>query len=116
MICSYRLCNEELPYGLNGNRRYCNDECNYLERLEREKEKNAKKKTALSEINRVGALLRSCHRRYMNKPFDINVLREQKMNWTLISYTSVVDGLEYRIVGSFGYAALDNGTIKIEKF
>jgi hypothetical protein len=52
----------------------------------------------------------------MNNPFDINVLREQKMNWILISYTTVVDALEYRIVGSFGYTAFDNGTIKIEKF
>jgi hypothetical protein len=115
MICSYRLCNEELPYGLNGNRRYCNDECNYLERLEREKEKNVKKKLALLEINRVESLLRLCYNRYRDKLFDVNTLRELKMNWTIISNTINIDGFQYRVLGSYGYVVFNNGTIKIIK-
>jgi len=55
MKCNYRNCLKELLAGVNGNKRYCDEECSYLERLEREKEKNKVKRNILSEINRVKA-------------------------------------------------------------
>lgn len=115
MNCNYRNCLKELNARLNGNRRYCNEECNYLERLEREKEKNGVKKSILSEINRVQALLRACHNRYGDSLFDVNVLRELRMNWTIISGTSQKEGYESRKVGSFAYTVFENDKISIIK-
>ena len=113
MICSYRFCHQELPSWLNGNRRYCNEECNYLERLEREKEKNHSKKKVLAELNRIQALLRKCHVRYGSSLFDVDVLREQHMNWSIITGKSKIEGYEFRIVGSYAYVVFDNNQIKI---
>jgi|GEM_PF-870766 len=115
MICRYRFCTIVLHSQLNGNRRYCSEECSYLERLEREKEKNQLRKNALSEINRIQALLRACHNRYGDSLFDVNVLREQRMNWTIISGTTQIEGHEYRVVGSFAYSVFQNGEIRIIK-
>ncbi|WP_026750671.1 hypothetical protein [Sediminibacterium sp. C3] len=113
MICSYRFCQQELPSWLNGNRRYCNDECNYLERLEREKEKNLSKKKVLAELNRIQTLLRKCHVQYGSSLFDVNVLREQHMNWTIITGISKTEGCEFRIIGSYAYVVFDDNQIKI---
>jgi hypothetical protein len=38
------------------------------------------------------------------------------MNWTILSDTLVIDDMSYRVVGTFGYVAFDNNTIKIVKF
>lgn len=113
MICSYRFCQQELPSWLNGNRRYCNEDCNYLERLEREKEKNLSKKEMLAEFNRIQALLRKCHVLFGDSLFDVNILRQQRMNWTIISGTSQIDGYDFRMVGSYGYIVFENNQIKI---
>lgn len=115
MKCRYRYCASELLIELNGNRRYCSDQCSYLERLEREKEKNRVKKSILSEINRIQALLRACHNKYGDSLFDVNILRELRMNWTIISGTSIIEGIEFRIVGSFAYTVFENGKIRIIK-
>ncbi len=115
MNCNYRNCLKALTVGINGNRRYCDDQCNYLERLEREKEKNSIKKNALGEINRVQALLRACHNQYGNSLVDVNILREQRMNWSIISGTTQIDGFEYRIIGSFAYTVFEKSKIQIIK-
>ena len=57
MNCNYRNCLKALTVGINGNRRYCDDECNYLERLEREKEKNSIKKKAMKTLANFWRLL-----------------------------------------------------------
>lgn len=113
MKCRYRYCGTELPWGINGNRRYCDDDCNDAERLEREREKYGARKTMLTELKRVESLLRICYSHYRDTPFDINVLRQMKMNWSVISDIVTRDGIDYRVVGSFGYVAFDNNTIKI---
>jgi len=115
MKCRYRRCLSDLHNQLNGNRRYCNDECSYLERLEREKENNSIKKNALGEINRVQALLRACHNQYGNSLVDVNILREQRMNWSIISGTTQIDGFEYRIIGTFAYTVFEKSKIQIIK-
>ena len=115
MNCLYRYCGAELPMGLNRNRRYCDQECSDAERLERERDKYEKRKSILSEVNRIEALLRACYNSYGCTPFDINILRELKMNWTILSDTLVIDDMSYRVVGTFGYVAFDNNTIKIVK-
>lgn len=113
MNCLYRYCGAELPMGINGNRRYCDDDCNNAERLEREKDKYAAKKTLLSEFRRIETLLRGCYQEYGEAPFDIQILRRLKMNWTVYSSTRIIEGASYQIVGSYGYAAFDDDTIKI---
>lgn len=115
MNCLYRYCGAELPMGINGNRRYCDDDCNNAERLEREKDKYAAKKTLLSEFRRIETLLRGCYQEYGEAPFDIQILRGLKMNWTILSETLVINDISYRVVGSFGYVAFANNTIKIVK-
>ena len=116
MNCHYRYCVAELPLGVNGNRNYCDDTCSYEERLLREKERYNKKKSTLSEMTRIEGLLRTCHSQFGEVPFDINILRSQKMNWTL--HSSIIDsnGDEFRIIGSYGYMALKDSTILIQKF
>ena len=111
----YKKLIKDLHNQLNGNRRYCSDECSYLERLEREKENNSIKKNALGEINRVQALLRACHNQYGNRLVDVNILREQRMNWSIISGTTQIDGFEYRIIGSFAYTVFEKSKIQIIK-
>lgn len=115
MKCRYRFCSDELPWGVNRNKRYCDDDCSDAERLEREREKYSVKKALLSEIRRIETLLRGCYQEYGDAPFDIQILRGLKMNWTLFSETLVLDNISYRIVGSFGYSAFANDTIKIVK-
>ncbi len=115
MNCNYRNCLKELAIGINGNRRYCDDQCNYLERLEREKVKNSIKKKAMGEINRVQALLRACHNQYGNSLVDVNILREQRMNWSIISGNTLIEGVEYRIIGSFAYTVFEKSKIQIIK-
>lgn len=116
MNCNYRFCQTNLPNGLNGNRRYCNDQCNYFERLEREKEKNAAKRALIIDLRRIEALLRTCYNWYGESIFDVGVLRSMKMNWTLFSSINVIEGVEFKIVGSYGYRLFNNDTIKIIKF
>jgi hypothetical protein len=115
MNCRYRYCGDELPWGINGNKRYCGDDCSNAERLEREKDKYATRKATLSEFKRVETLLRACHLEFGESPFDINLLRGMKMNWILFSETLVIDNISYRVVGSFGYTAFANETVKIVK-
>jgi len=115
MKCRYRFCGAELRWGINGNRRYCDDDCNNAERLERERDKYGARKSVLSELKRIEPLLRACYSRYKDTPFDINILRELMMNWSVISDSISRDGIDYRVVGSYGYAAYDNNTIKIIK-
>ena len=115
MNCRYRYCGDELPWGTNGNKRYCSDDCSNAERLEREKDKYAARKATLSEFKRVETLLRACYLEFGESPFDINILRGMKMNWTILSDTLVMDVMSYRVVGTFGYFAFDNNTIKIVK-
>ncbi len=115
MNCNYRNCLKELAIGINGNRRYCDDQCNYLERLEREKERSIIKKKAMCEINRVQALLRACHNKYGNSLIDINIVREQRMNWSIISETTLIEGFEYRTIGSFAYTVFEKSKIQIIK-
>jgi hypothetical protein len=115
MNCRYRYCGDELPWGINGNKRYCDDDCSNAERLEREKDKYATRKATLSEFKRVETLLRACYQEFGESPFDINILRGMKMNWTILSDTQVIDDMSYRIVGTYGYVAFDNNIIKIVK-
>jgi len=115
MKCNYRNCLKELLAGVNGNKRYCDEECSYLERLEREKEKNKVKRNILSEINRIQALLRACQKIYGDSLFDVNILRELRMNWAIISGTTQIEGHEYRVVGSFAYSVFQTGKIRIIK-
>lgn len=115
MKCNYRYCGEEIPGGLNGNRRYCDEHCSYAERLIREKEKNSSRKSLLSEIKRIEALLRVCYNRYGDRAFDVNEIRAMQMNWTVISDTISLEGIVYRKVGMYAYVAFDNNTIKIVK-
>ena len=115
MKCFYRYCGSELPGGINGNRRYCDDYCNNAERLEREKDKYAAKKALLTELKRIEILLRGCYQEYGEAPFDIQILRGLKMNWTILSDSLVIDDISYRVVGAFGYAAFANNTIRIIK-
>jgi len=114
-ICRYRYCVQGLSFELNGNRKYCSDECSYFERLERQKQKGLERKNILAEISRAEGLLRACYKKFNESPFDIQILRGMKMNWTIFSDTLVIDSISYRIVGSFGYTAYANYTIKIVK-
>jgi hypothetical protein len=116
MNCQYRYCGAELPLGVNGNRNYCDNTCSYEERLLREKERYGKKKSTLSEITRIEGLLRTCYAQFGDTPFDITILRAQKMNWTLHSSIITSNGEPFRIIGSYGYMALKNSTILIQKF
>ena len=116
MNCKYRYCGTELPTDTNGNRQYCDEYCSYQERLEREKQRYNKKKSTLSEMSRVEGLLRTCYAQFGDTPFDITILRTQKMNWTLHSSIITNNGDEFRIIGSYGYMALKNSTILIQKF
>ena len=115
MNCNYRFCQAEILEVMNGNRRYCNDECSYAERLEREKEKYAEKKSMLSEITRIEQLLENCFNHYGENPFNIDTLRKMKMNWEVFSKMVFLNGFYYRAVGSYGYMAMENNTIKIVK-
>lgn len=115
MKCRYRYCGAELPRGINGNRRYCDDDCNDAERLEREREKYGTRKTILTELSRIETLLRIFYNRYGDTPFDVSVIRELKMNWTIYSDTLKHKDIDFRFVGSYGYAVFQNDTIQIIK-
>lgn len=115
MKCNYRRCLKELPLGINGNRRYCDDDCNNSERLERERDKYEARKTILTELKRVESLLRGCFNQYGSSLFDASVLRDLKMNWTIITNTIKVDGIEYRVVGPYAYGIYQDGNVKIFK-
>ena len=115
MKCNYRYCEAELPVGSHGLLRYCDEYCSHAERLEREKEKYEQRKLALLELKRIEALLRICYNRYGTNAFDINILREMSMEWRFFSSTTTIDGIEFRTIGSYGYVAFDNNTIKIVK-
>lgn len=115
MLCNYRYCQVELPEYENGNRRYCDEHCYMAEKLERAKDNYASRKKSLSEIDRIETLLRVCQKKYGDGLFDINVLRAEKMNWVITTGSVTLDGIEYRVVGSFAYSAFADGNIRIVK-
>lgn len=113
MNCRYRYCGAKLPGRINGNRCYCDEDCAYAERLEREREKYGARKTILTELSRIETLLRVCYNRYGDTPFDVSVIREMRMNWTIYSDTGKHNDIDFRYVGSYGYAVFQNDTIQI---
>ena len=116
MSTQCRFCNKDIPFGLNGNRRYCDEDCYNYAKLERTKDKYANNKITLAEINRSENLLKAFYNIYGDKPFDINILRSEKMNWNIRTDSKVLDGINYQIVGLYGYSAFQNKTIQIVKF
>lgn len=115
MNCNYRYCGDQIPLNENGNRRYCNDECYMAEKLERSKDNYAVNKKSLNEIKHVERFLSACHKKYGSEVINCNVLRVEKMNWSIITGTALIDGEKYRIVGCYGYVLYSNNTVKIIK-
>lgn len=115
MLCNYRYCRDELPEEENGNRRYCDNNCYMVEKLERSKDIHANKKKVLLEIERNETLLRVFHNKYRDAHFDINLLRDKKIDWSISTGSISIDGVEYRLVSSFAYAAFTEGTAQILK-
>jgi hypothetical protein len=115
MKCNYRNCGEAIPPDENGNRRYCNDDCYMAEKLERSKDNYAVNKKNLNQIKHVENILNAAYKKYGGDIFDVNILRVEKMNWTVITGTTTIDGETIRIVGRYGYILYSNKTIKIIK-
>ena len=115
MHCNYRNCGEFLPPNRNGNRRYCNDECYMNEKLERSKDKYAVNKKNLNEIKHVEKILCAGYKKYGSEIIDCNVLRVEKMNWSIITEIKIIDEEKCRIVGSYGYFLYTDNTLKIIK-
>ena len=115
MYCNYRNCGDFLPPNRNGNRRYCNDECYMAEKLERSKDNYAVNKKSLNEIKHVEKILSAGHKKYGSEIINCNILRVEKMNWSIITGTAIIDGEAYRIVGRYGYILYSNNTVKIIK-
>ena len=113
MSIKCRFCDKELPIGLNGNRRYCNDNCYYYAKLMRTNEKYAVTKNTLLEINRCESLLRSCYNKYDNTPFDVNILRTNNMDWKIHTGYKDLDGKTYTKIGLYAYVIFENNTIQI---
>jgi hypothetical protein len=111
MNCNYRNCGEIIPSDENGNRRYCNDECYMAEKLERSKDNYAVNKKSLNEIKQVEKILSAAYKKYRGDIFDVNILRVEKMNWSIITGITKIDGETIRIVGSYGYIVYSNNII-----
>lgn len=115
MNCNYRYCGDVISLNQNGNRRYCNDECYMAEKLERSKDNYAINKKCLNEIKHVENILRATQKKYGNKIIDANILRVEKMNWSIITGNTIINGDNCRVVGGYGYISYLNNTIKIIK-
>jgi len=111
--CKYRFCQAEQMY-FDNKIKYCDGECQYSERLERQRDQYYEKRLLLNEIKRCEAILRSCYRRY-DKPFDINIIRDMRMNWSLTTGEIMRDDLKFTTVGSYAYAASNDNLIIIIK-
>ena len=112
--CEYRHCQFVRPY-FDNKTKYCDDNCRYSEKLERQKDQNNEKKILLNEFKRIESLLRVCYRRYGDKPFDINVIREMRMSWSVTSGEIERDNVKYTKVGSYAYAVSKDNFIIIIK-
>ena len=115
MNCNYRYCGKAIPPDENGNRRYCNDDCYMAEKLERSKDNYAVNKKNLNQIKHVENILSAAFKKHGSGVFDVTILRAEKMNWTVITGTTTIDGEIIRIVGRYGYVLYSNNTIKIIK-
>jgi len=115
MNCNYRYCGDIIPPNENGNRRYCNDECYMAEKLERSKENYAVNKKNLNEIKHVEKILSAGHKKYGSEFINSNVLRVEKMNWSILSEIKIIDGEKCRVVGNYGYFLYSDNTLKIIK-
>ena len=69
----------------------------------------------MAEIIRVEKLLRLSFNKFYLHNFDANILRLEKMNWTIYTNLTIIDGLNIRVIGQYGYVFFDNNTIKIYK-
>ncbi len=110
--CEYRYCRTVQSY-FDNKTKYCDDDCRDKEKLARQTDQYHEKKKMLNELNRIEGLLRTCYRRYGEEPFDINVLREMRMNWTVTAGELVQNNLTYTRIGSYAYAATQNNQIRI---
>jgi hypothetical protein len=106
--CKYRYCKAEQFY-FDNKTKHCDDTCQYHEKLERQKDQRNEEKSMLNEIKRNEVILRACYRSYGDKPFDINIVRDMRMNWVVTTGEIMRYDLKFTKVGSYAYAViLDN--------
>ena len=113
--CNYRCCGKELHSNINQNCKYCGEDCYMREKLERSKEDYSKKKNTILEIARVEPILRFFYLRYENKEIPAQLLIDQNMNWSICTHNLIIEELNVKQVGSYGYALFQNSQIKIFK-
>lgn len=114
--CNSRFCQLDFYSPDDLKIKYHSEKCREDEKKARQNEEYHSKKSSLNEINRIAGLLRTCYKRYGEKPFDVNILRNMRMNWTV--YTNIIkhqDGIHTIQVGSYKYRLFENDTIIIYK-
>ncbi len=110
-----KFCGEPLPPNANGNRRYCDESCYMAEKLIRSKNNYEVNKNTLNQIKLVEKILASVYNKYGSNVIDVNILRVEKMNWSVMTGKITIDGEIFRLVGRYGYILYTDNTIKIIK-
>jgi hypothetical protein len=114
--CKFNKCRKELPQSEHGNREYCDDNCYYLAKLERNNLKYANNRKKLIELNRVESILRLLYHQYGSANYiEASLLNERAMNWSFFSAESKVEDHRVKVVGEYAYCLFVNKTVRIWK-
>jgi hypothetical protein len=114
-MCRYRHCYRTQKANLHGNSRYCSYECYYGEKKERNKDLYKKNSQILSSMKETESSLASLYNLYDGKPVPYETLNKFEISWGFSSDIKEIDGMNYRIIGNYGYVRLANKTLKIIK-
>ena len=114
--CKLISCGKEIPQLNHGNSEYCDNDCYYLAKLERNRAKYSKNTQHLYELSRIESILRTLYNKYGSDTYiNSSLLNDQFMNWTLFSGEYTIDDFPAKVVGEFAYCLFSNKTVRIWK-
>ena len=109
--CQY--CGSYINIQSHGNRKYCDDNCSYSQKLEANAKKYKNQKNQFKEFNRVEALLKKYYRLHKTSLIRIEILNVNKMNWDIASGCKYIDGIRAIVVNSYAYYIFGSCLVRI---
>lgn len=113
-LCAY--CNTPIGDNVHGNSIYCSDDCYYLSKLKRQRERYATQSELTQRIKYCDSVLQKLYR--INGP-DVYIpalkLEDLKMDWNIRTGVIQRDGLDIHAIGAYGYVLFKNKTVRIWK-
>ena len=107
-----KFCGSPIEFDMHGNRSYCDEDCYYYAKLERNFNKYEEQKELLQEFINTDKILKVFYEIYGSEKYiPSNLLEDGNMNWDIQTGKKEIDKIKVTVINQFGYALFHNETL-----